>query len=340
MIFGGELSIHGEVVDLDRKDGDPRTPEDFAELCIRHISESRENQDSMTIRCEEKFTSQEWREYIKKLAEEDFKDHVFSREGEGRWYCGKPGTSIYHFRVVVSPGTIILFGDIYDLILHPSDSNALGWLRSVLHPNRTFDNVGYFMEKVNHVLRNEQKVFLLKDAWGDLEEERRQAQEYEEEKELERIKEWEESFKEKLKWSDGSWGACGEFTAWAEAYCESKHDSEGIDSPLDFDSMLLVQFHALRTFVRLLIEMEEKEAMYPPLPPNFIEDTIDVTDDSRGVIREFNIHHQGKVVRAVNEGNKVLLVVHIPEDRNADMISILFCFGVKREKKGCLTRVF
>ena len=41
-----------------------------------------------------------------------FDKHEITREGPGIWYCGEQGTSIYHFRVIMVPGRIIVTGDI------------------------------------------------------------------------------------------------------------------------------------------------------------------------------------------------------------------------------------
>ena len=101
----------------------------------------------------------------KRLAEDAFRDHVLCKSGEDRWYCGKPDTSVYHFNVIISTRTIVLFGDIGDLIVHPTGDNPLGWLRSVLDPESKILNINYFMEKVAPAFR-EEKVFLAREADG------------------------------------------------------------------------------------------------------------------------------------------------------------------------------
>lgn len=69
------------------------------------------------------------RQQIAKAAEDAFKNHQVVLEAEGRWLCKKPGTSIYSFRVVALPGAIVIYGDIGEAILRPSDRDVVGWLR-------------------------------------------------------------------------------------------------------------------------------------------------------------------------------------------------------------------
>jgi len=109
---------------------------------------------------EEKYNSKEWRAHMKALSDPSLKDHILIKEGEGRWYCQKPGTSMYSFRVVVSANTILFHGDLQDLCVVPSGPDALSWLLSTL--NSKHDHLDYFMEKVTPVHR--QKTFLIKEA--------------------------------------------------------------------------------------------------------------------------------------------------------------------------------
>lgn len=71
-------------------------------------------------------------EQVRQLAAQSFADHVLVAEGEGRWYCGKPGTGIYSFRVVSAPYHVIVFGDIGDALLRVSDRNPVPWLRGAV----------------------------------------------------------------------------------------------------------------------------------------------------------------------------------------------------------------
>lgn len=68
-----------------------------------------------------------------------FDKHVITREGPGIWYCGEPGTGIYHFRVIMVPGRIIITGDIGDLILRVNHDKPLRWaLGCKMKPESTY----------------------------------------------------------------------------------------------------------------------------------------------------------------------------------------------------------
>lgn len=207
------------------------------------------------ITCEDKMGLEERRAQIKNHAASAFREHTLTQEGEGRWYCGKPGTGFYHFRVISAPGTIVLFGDIESLVLRPSGNNALHWLRSVLHPDKEVDSISYVLEKAEYVFKVRQ-VFLYKEALALIKEEKKEAQENEEAEDLLRNKEWGERFDEERSLTDDTPGCCGEYLAWAQAFLKHFYDCEGIDSPLDFGSQILFQFHALRKFVDLLVRKE------------------------------------------------------------------------------------
>ena len=73
-------------------------------------------------------TKQEHRAQVAKLAKEAFKDHKLHQEGPGRWFCAKPGTGIYSFHVACFNGCVVLYGDVGELILRPSDKDSLAWL--------------------------------------------------------------------------------------------------------------------------------------------------------------------------------------------------------------------
>lgn len=71
------------------------------------------------------------REQARKHAEEVFARHTIVPEGPGRWYCGRPGTGCYSFRVVTSPGAVIVHGDIGEAVFCPNERDPLPWLRGV-----------------------------------------------------------------------------------------------------------------------------------------------------------------------------------------------------------------
>jgi hypothetical protein len=75
---------------------------------------------------------------VDELAESAFEDHVLLPEGEGRWFCGRPGTGMYHFRIVMSPGCILLYGDIGEAVFRCHERDALAWLLASMGGGRDY----------------------------------------------------------------------------------------------------------------------------------------------------------------------------------------------------------
>lgn len=172
-------------------------------------------------------------------AEERFRDHVVTKEGEGRFYCGKPGTSNCHFRVVISPGAIFMHGDIYELILLPSDRDSLTWLRSALRDGR---EVGYPLSKIPHSMDASTTAF--SEEWAleilaqyDIDDPDR--------------KETWAGIRETIRSAGHDAREAGRL--WAEAWYEALHDGE-IPNATTWTPMVLWQLEALRWFVRHLPE--------------------------------------------------------------------------------------
>ena len=87
------------------------------------------------------------REDAAEHASSAFREHSITIEGEGRYYFGKPFEGAYHTRIVTAPGALIMFGDVGELILMPSDKDALGWLRMVTK-RKNYD-LSYIASKVS-----------------------------------------------------------------------------------------------------------------------------------------------------------------------------------------------
>jgi len=84
-------------------------------------------------------------------ATHQFDKHQITREGPGLWFCGEPGTGIYHFRVIMVPGRIIVTGDIGDMVLNINHRKPLRWaLGSKFKP----ENPYYPMSKLSHQCDN------------------------------------------------------------------------------------------------------------------------------------------------------------------------------------------
>lgn len=86
-------------------------------------------------------------------AQVNFAKHRVVAEGEGRWYFGAPGTGHFSFRVITAPRMVMMYGDAGELVLIPSDTDALRWLRSVLSSGPGKYSVQYIAEKVPADLR-------------------------------------------------------------------------------------------------------------------------------------------------------------------------------------------
>ncbi|MGD9730141.1 MAG: hypothetical protein AB7L09_02970 [Nitrospira sp.] len=76
-------------------------------------------------------------EHVRKF--QRFDRHEIVREGPGIWFCADQHTSMYHFRVIMVPGRIIVTGDIGDLVLHVNDRKPLRWaLGCRMKPGETY----------------------------------------------------------------------------------------------------------------------------------------------------------------------------------------------------------
>jgi hypothetical protein len=66
------------------------------------------------------------------LSREVFTHHVLTTEGLHRWRCGRPGDSMYSFRVIALPGVVIIYGDLGERIYRHAGHNSLEWLRGAV----------------------------------------------------------------------------------------------------------------------------------------------------------------------------------------------------------------
>ena len=210
----------------------------------------------------EKYAWEEWRVRIAEQAKKAFAEHRIAKETENRWKCYKPGTSHYLFRVQFGPDSIHLYGDLEDLVLHPHGGDPKDWLISVMHPDRNdplINNSLYIMEKAPLVFKEFQQVFLIKEALGQITSDREEALEEEDEERLRMVEELEANFTEQSPFTDDRRGECGTSVAWCEAFYEAYNSAEGMDTPYDWGSQVLIQLHALRTFVKLYLEKKHED---------------------------------------------------------------------------------
>jgi len=100
-------------------------------------------------------TKKEYRKNLRDMIRKDLKDHVLTIEhnldGLKAFYCGRPNTSMFSFRVVFAPGTIAIFGDIGDGIFSINDEDSLAWLRGISTDQGVFSD--YIISKLIHKKR-------------------------------------------------------------------------------------------------------------------------------------------------------------------------------------------
>lgn len=179
---------------------------------------------------EQFLTKQEHRAQIAKLAKESFKDHKLHQEGPGRWFCARPGTGIYSFHVACFNGCVVLYGDVGELILRPSDRDSLAWLRGAI------DSMDYVLGKAPSPWP--EKVFLegemknaLHEIGGEL---------------AGKVKESYEDSDEMMP----------KGTAWDWACFSNSIDDW--PSCQDWSAGMLWTYHALETFCELMVLESEK----------------------------------------------------------------------------------
>jgi hypothetical protein len=152
----------------------------------------------------------------------NYADHILTRvlsdpRGYEHWQCSKPSTGFYSFAVVICPGTIIVYGDIGEIILRVKTDNALGWLR------RSIDSADYVLEKM--LPRKEQ---------------------YYPELAQEAFEEWYPDDKLDVDWDD----KCEVLSELRDGNFDSDH--EMTRNFYYYDTNMLLCYYALKRFVSLL----------------------------------------------------------------------------------------
>lgn len=134
-----------------------------------------------------------------------FDKHQITREGHGVWYCGEPGTGVYHFRVIMVPGRIIVTGDIGNLILHVNHAKPLRWaLGCRMRPDQTY----YPLSKLAPEYRESE--FMPDDAedWlaEQISEQRKWGEKAQVKKFIKMLREWREyPFRDELDRAEQAW---------------------------------------------------------------------------------------------------------------------------------------
>lgn len=169
---------------------------------------------------------------IAEMAVKSLKDHALTAEGDGRWYCGKPGTGYYSFRVITSPGCVFMHGDLGEIALICHDRDSLQWLKTSTHMDYA---LGKASERKREFLPSEAER-ALKDIYNDRDDNRRGI--------VDKIRDsWE--------WYSGEDDKFSPEMAFRIAYRDATGDCEVPDCT-DWDGSMIWQWHALRKFVELL----------------------------------------------------------------------------------------
>lgn len=97
-----------------------------------------------------------------RAAKRDFHGHVLRCDlNQGLYRCwrgGQPDSSFYHFYITTKPGTLIVTGDIGDLVLERTD-DMLAWSRSAIN------SISYFAEKVVRPMATREYDPDVAEAW-------------------------------------------------------------------------------------------------------------------------------------------------------------------------------
>lgn len=160
------------------------------------------------------------------MAAKTFEQHVVTKEGPGRWLCSRAESNSSSFRVVFSPGVVIVHGDLGDLILECRDRNPASWLRRAVDSGYP----DYPLSKAPHVLRMRE----FDETVADKVVEDLRKEEPEQASEL----------KEKLRFVDR-----GDERAWLEAYADAVEDHDELPDVTDWSANALWCWHALRWLV-------------------------------------------------------------------------------------------
>ena len=196
-----------------------------------------------------KETSRNHRNTIAELSENAFKDHVLTMESKGVWRCSRPSeSSIYYFHVCFLPHTIVVCGDIGDMLIRPGWNRNLGWLRGALNDGEgKYNGFGYMLSKVpgKHARRD----FFPGDVIDELQSLAKDDEDYERNSQK-LLDEWAENVL-----YDGDLER-----PWHEAANTLGEEAEFFCGFTDYDSEMYWCAHALRWFVIEWVKHYGKEA--------------------------------------------------------------------------------
>jgi len=158
------------------------------------------------------------------------------------WLCHRPGTGMYHFRVVAAPGMLLVYGDVGDYMLQNHDYDMVKWL-----VGGAVNSPDYLIQK----FVRKTKIFFEDEAEALLQSHIDEAcDEYERDEA--------KKFKEKVldAWQyDREYGHGHDF---ARAYYEAGGDPEYLSSTEDYDSSVYWTVECLKKFAELYNELRTK----------------------------------------------------------------------------------
>ena len=145
----------------------------------------------------------------------DFDRHQITREHHGQWYCSIPEEGgLESFRVVMVPYSIIVTGDLGDLVLSVNHAQPLRWARG---SNFRPDNLYYPLTKVARICRQDQH-FQPEQATAWLNDEIREARrdigptKKEIKRKISMARRWKETCPDEAHWAEQAWyELCHEF---------------------------------------------------------------------------------------------------------------------------------
>lgn len=130
-------------------------------------------------------TEQQTRDTVRRLAADSFTEHAitlladapYAANGQSNtpktsrvslWRVAKPGTGIYGFNVLITRGTVTVYGDLGEYVLRMSADDPVEWLRGAVGSS------GYLFEKVQAAdrSRGDFKTWYLGDAKAWLDEQK------------------------------------------------------------------------------------------------------------------------------------------------------------------------
>ena len=174
---------------------------------------------------------------IAELAKKSLAGHVISPEQEEgpvrMWLCHKPGTGMYHYRVVAAPGMLLVYGDIGDHMLQNHDKDLVPWLKDAIKsPDYLISKFvrrprEFFPDEATHLLNE-----LIKEA---------EEYNYDVEEAVD--------FRHKVldNWNEEN----DDGHEFGKAFYEAGGDPELIDRTYDYDSSVYWTVECLKKFVEL-----------------------------------------------------------------------------------------